>query len=157
MNVLLRNRNLIPLSSSFTLLPLLFLNTLSFLSSTSHTISPSIYLPVSISHSPRLSLSDSVPSVWSMELILFRKFSHDGFFFSLLCLCCIFLIFFLKVGVAFVDKSSGEAQDVLLLFIKHSSILDVLFHSVHRRRKKRLYKYLTLTVFMETLCFISQL
>lgn len=113
MNALLRNRNLIPLSSSsssFTLLSLL-LTTLSFLPSTSHT-SLSIYLPVSVCIS--LTLHISFPSLSLIVCHLCDQWS--SFFsgnspmmdFSLLCwACAVFLFIFFGGGMQFasVDKS----------------------------------------------------
>lgn len=100
-------------------------------SSTSHT-SLSIYLPVSICISPSLpltlpfSLLDSMPSVWSMEFILFRKFSCDGFFSSaVLCLHCIFIYFVSRDVICFCGwkhRMKQKQTDVLMRFIKHLTV-----------------------------------
>lgn len=146
MNALLRNRNLIPLSTLFILFrPIISPprhSVLPFLPHLTHLclyISSYMSVLLSLSLSLPVSLSDSVPSVWSMEFILFRKFCHDGFF---LCRAVSALYFLEGLGVCVC--TGGQFASV------HES-------SEWSRGKVMFWCFSSNTRQLQTLCRIQQL
>ena len=63
-----------------------------------------------------------------MELILFRKFSRDGFFFPLLCLCSVFL----KVGFLLWIKAL-EKHKMFCCFLSNASFWTFCFIQFKKR------------------------
>lgn len=141
MNALLRNRNFIPLSSSFTLLSLLLATVLPF-PPTSRTSLP-IYLPVSVcislTHPISFCLSHMACHLCDKWTSFFSGNSPMMDFSLLLCVCAVFLVFppfCFPAEVEFVCFAESK-HGVFLCFFYFTSPANSCYSAMQTDKKKK--------------------